>query len=153
MSKRSKTVLFFIGLGLLVFLLIVLFTKPASENINTKDNAEEQIEEIELIQTVPDEGVFETIFTSMGIKFEFNTILDLSSANVIIEPDIPIVVDRSATNSRILLIRPESGWEYNVDYKITIKSGLMSSRGSETKEDIQYKIRFKEATSLDNFWD
>lgn len=136
------------GVGLVIFvsvisLVILLKTRPSLPP--------PQKESLTLEQVFPPEGKNETLFTATAIQFTFDSPIVVSTAGVLVEPQIDFVVETSKANSQILIVRPKDAWELNVPYTVTIKKGLQSINNKELKEDVVYSVEFVGVEDVTHF--
>lgn len=135
-----------IGLGFVlvviigILIIVVRKTSPEVEPVSK--------ESLNLIKTLPEQGRHETIFTKTAILFFFDSPINTSTAEVSIEPSIDLVVENARNDSRVLAVRPQNEWSFNVPYNITIKKGFQSANNKELKEDAVYQIEFIETQDI-----
>jgi hypothetical protein len=107
--------------------------------------------ELKLVDTNPSAGKVKILHPTTGIFFSFDDPLVLSSVKVVIEPSLDIATELAKGDSKTLVIRPRETWQYDVDYKIVIKSGLSSISGKELKNDVFYEVTFEAPEDIMSF--
>lgn len=143
MSKKKKVILVLLGAFVLIAFVYLLFSKKEEISPQPTPSPVPQAKELlNLLQVLPPEGKNQTLFTKTGILFTFDNPLDLSSAEVDIEPTKDIIVDLARDDPKTLVIRPADEWIEGIAYTITIKKRL-SSNNKELKEDLVYRVEFE----------
>lgn len=107
--------------------------------------------ELKLVDTNPSPGKVKSLHLTTGILFSFDDPLVLSSVKVIIDPSIEIATDIARGDSKTLVVRPKETWQYDVNYRIVIKSGLSSISGKELKSDVFYGVSFEAPEDIMSF--
>lgn len=107
--------------------------------------------ELKLVDTNPSPGKVKSLHLTTGILFSFDDPLVLSSVRIVIDPSIGLATELAKGDSKILVIRPRETWQYDVDYKIVIKSGLSSIGGKELKNDVFYEVTFEAPEDIMSF--
>lgn len=143
-KNYRKVVVFFIVISF-VSLFTYLFFKKSKE-IETPT----VLPALKLIQTNPLPGNREMLFMGTAILFEFDSPIDISTAIIIINPNILLDISKGIKNNNILAISPVGEWEENTNYTITIK-GLKTRDGKILNEDIEYPFKFTVPTNIDNY--
>ena len=139
MNKKVKVFLVFIGIISLILSLFFLYRyrKQTSSPTPIKDS-------LILIEAYPPQGKNPSFNPTIGIIFQFDSPVKLSTANVQILPDTFIELELAKTNQNQLIIRPQVKWATDTEYEITINKGLLSQdENKELKEDLLYKIEFE----------
>ncbi len=137
--------MFLVCLGILllaVFLYFIFKSRQAPIQPTTPTPSVQEKSSLNLLQVLPPEGKNQTLFTKTGILFTFDDTLDLSSAEVDIEPTKDIIVDLARDDPKTLVVRPADEWIDGIEYTITIKKGLSSDK-EELKENIVYRVEFE----------
>lgn len=116
-----------------------------------KTNTPVEKGELKLLDTNPSPGKAKALHLATGILFSFDDLLVLSSVRVIVDPSIEIATDLARGDSKTLVIRPKETWQYDVNYKIVIKSGLSSISGKQLKNDVFYEITFEAPEDIISF--
>ena len=107
--------------------------------------------ELKLVDINPSPGKVKSLHLTTGILFSFDDPLVLSSVRVVIDPSIGIATDLAKGDSKTLVLRPKETWQYNVNYKIVIKSGLSSIGNKELKNDVFYEVTFEAPKDIISF--
>jgi hypothetical protein len=140
MSKKKKIFLIILGVLVITGLLFLLYKtkrQPPTPPSPAKG-------ELSLLDTEPPPGKTELFNPTIGITFNFDSPVKVSSANIVLTPYIPFAVEREKASFNSLVVRPKENWEYGVKYQITIAKGLTSTKGDkELKENIIYEIEFE----------
>lgn len=142
MNKKIKIVFVLLFLVTLGFIINSFLRKKEKPDTSSK-------EKLVLLNTNPSVGTnVSWINPTLGIIFNFDTPLNVSTAFVTITPYTPFRVERSASNPNSLIVRPLEYWNYQTVYTITIKKGLLSE--DERKEldfDYNYTLKLNEPPS------
>ena len=117
MNRRRKIVFVFLGLLALAALAFFFLVKKPPEAPPPKG-------ELKLLETVPPPGKTQTLHPTTGIFFNFDDPVVVSSANVVVEPNIELVLEAGRLSSSSLVVRPKDAWQYDTKYTIVIKKGL-----------------------------
>lgn len=144
MSRRRKIIFVFLGLFLLTALAYFFFGRKAPEAPPPRG-------ELKLLETVPPPGKSQTLHPTTGIFFNFDDPVIVSSANIVVEPNIELVLETGRLSSSSLVVRPKDEWEFDTKYTIVIKKGLYSINNKELKEDVSYEIEFVAPTDIMSF--
>jgi hypothetical protein len=143
MKKMRKLIIMAIGLALLGSLAYVVFSKKTPLPVEK--------EALQLIETKPAGGKTTSLHSTSGIYFTFDGPLVIASANVIVNPEIPIIVESGRNSSSTLVVSPKEAWEFGTNYTIVIKAGLSSVNNKELKTDVSYEIEFEAPTDIISF--
>lgn len=144
MTKRRKIVSVLFGVLLLAGFAFLFFRGKAPQPPPPKG-------ELNLLETVPPQGKTQTLHPTTGILFNFDDLVIASSANVVVEPNIPLIIETGTLSSKSLVIRPKEQWQFNTKYIIVIKKGLSSINNKELKQDISYEIEFEAPSDIMSF--
>src|SRR3990167_5371157 len=118
MRKRKRLILVLAGLIIAVFSFSFLRQK--------KEPIIQPKGELKLVSTLPSPGKNKTLHSSTGIQFSFDASLIASSVSLVINPQTQLVTELSKTDSKTLIVRPKTSWEFDTKYTIVIKKGLNS---------------------------
>jgi hypothetical protein len=135
MFKNKKTLLIIGFTFLLAILGYYLFVYKKTPTPVVKG-------ELKIVDTNPSPGKVKILHPTTGILFSFDDPLVLSSAKVTVDPSVDIVTELARGDSKTLVVRPKEAWQYGVNYKIVIKSGLSSITNKELKNDFSYEVTF-----------
>lgn len=138
MSRKKQLIL--VGMGIILLIGGLLSRRTIQQQAQKLAPKEELF----LLRITPPPGVATFFNPTIGIQFIFDAPLATSSANIIISPYTPIVVETARANQNALIIRPKEAWRSKVQYRIIISKGMLSADNTkELKEKIEYEIVFE----------
>ena len=121
--------------------IIILLVLYLYLNTKTSTTPISNATPLNLIATIPNEGVTRSVWEVEKIKFVFDDYIDDKTIKYSITPNIKSRTISTETPVKHFEILPISGWKEGVEYIITISKDLESLKGNKLKEDIVFKIK------------